>query len=199
VPIWPDDVLVYLRGTGRDPAASCPRIAERALADAAQIFPFLMGRRVEAMLDIGCGLALVDMHLARALRPSCVYLLDGAGDAPQYRGYRDVMRPWANVEAGAAMVRANIDRAVEVVTVEPAPFDVPVDLVISTRSWGHHYPVSVYLDSVAQSLRSGGVLAVDLRAGTNGAAEIAAAGFEHVASIDQPPGKCDRVIFHRRG
>jgi SAM-dependent methyltransferase len=197
---WPVDVLVYLASTGRTPAGSCARIEERAAGDVAEILPYLEGVPVRSMLDIGCGLALVDVLLARAVAPRRVYLLDGAEPGVLDRGYKTVMQPWGSVAIAASMFRANVDAAVELVTLAPEPFELdhPVDLIISNRSWGHHYPVSVYLESVTRSLAPGGVLAVDLRAGRGGAAEIQAAGFEHVAEIKQAGGKCDRVIFRRR-
>jgi SAM-dependent methyltransferase len=196
---WPCDVLVYLSSTGRTPAGSCARIEERAAGDVAEILPYLEGVPVRSMLDIGCGLALVDVLLARAVAPRRVYLLDGAEPGELDRGYKTVMQPWGSVAIAASMFRANVDAAVELVTIAaPVTALPPVDLIISTRSWGHHYPVSVYLESVARSLAPGGVLAVDLRAGRGGAAEIQAAGFEHVAEIKQAGGKCDRVIFRRQ-
>jgi SAM-dependent methyltransferase len=197
---WPLDVTVHLIGTGRTPAASCPRIEQRAAGDVAEILPYLDGVRVNSMLDIGCGLALVDVLLARAVAPRRVYLLDSEGTGTLDRGYKVEMKAWNSTAIAASMFHANVDVGVELVLLEPGPFEVdePVDLIVSTRSWGHHYPVSMYLESVSRSMVAGGVLAVDLRAGRGGAAEIQAAGFDQVAVIAQPSGKCDRVIFRRR-
>lgn len=195
---WPLEVLAYVAATGRDTSDSCARIEQRAAGDVAEILPWLEGHDVRSMLDIGCGLALVDVLLAQALTPERVYLLDGAAPGVLDRGYKQVMTPWNSAPTGAAMFRANVDPdVVELVTLAPEPFELdhPVDLIISTRSWGHHYPVSVYLDSVRRSLAPGGILAVDLRTGKGGADEIRAAGFRHVVDIKQQSVKCDRVIF----
>lgn len=199
VVIWPSDVLDHLASTGRTPAASCPRIEQRAAGDVAEILPYLDGVSVRSMLDIGCGLALVDIMLARAIAPERVYLLDGVAPGVLDRGYKVDMQPWNSVTLAASMFRANVDAVVELVTIVPPVTALPpVDLIISTRSWGHHYPVTAYLEAVARSLAPGGVLAVDLRTGRGGAAEIQTAGFEQIAEITQAGGKCDRVIFRRR-
>lgn len=196
---WPSGVIAHLVGTGRTPGASCPRIEARAAGDVAEILPYLEGMSVRSILDIGCGLALVDIMLAHALAVHRVYLLDSIETGTLDRGYKIGMKAWNSVSLAASMFRANVDTAVEMVLLAPKPFELdhPVDLIISTRSWGHHYPVSVYLHSVARSIAPGGVLAVDLRTGRGGAAEIQAAGFEHVADIKQAGGKCDRVIFRK--
>ncbi|ODR98518.1 hypothetical protein AUC68_08835 [Methyloceanibacter methanicus] len=47
-----------------------------------------------------------------------------------------------------------------------------IDLVLSTISWGFHYPVSTYIDSVAKILSDDGVLIIDVRKGTDGVAEL---------------------------
>jgi SAM-dependent methyltransferase len=197
---WPLDVLVHLVATGRKPAVSCAGIEQRAAGDVAEILPYLDGVRVNSMLDIGCGLALVDVLLARAVAPRRVYLLDSEATGVLDRGYKTAMKAWNSTAIAASMFHANVDVGVELVTLAPGSFelDEPVYLIISTRSWGHHYPVSMYLESVARSIAPGGVLAVDLRAGRGGAAEIQAAGFDQVAVIAQSSGKCDRVIFRRR-
>ena len=43
-----------------------------------------------------------------------------------------------------------------------------IDLVISTISWGFHYPVELYLDSVISIMSKRGVLILDIRKNTGG-------------------------------
>ena len=47
-----------------------------------------------------------------------------------------------------------------------------IDVVISTISWGFHYPVSTYLKSVATVLSENGVLIIDIRKDTGGEHEL---------------------------
>ena len=41
----------------------------------------------------------------------------------------------------------------------------PVDLILSLHSWGFHYPISVYLDSVIKVLAPNGKIIIDIRRG----------------------------------
>lgn len=200
--IWPDPVKAYLRRMGRDPVESCPKIETEAVQYMEALRPVLDSRDPPMrILDIGCGLALLDVHLARAYGPIVVRLLDGDGTAPRDRGFRLQMQAWADVEMGQAMFRANVDGAIcPFVTVhQPGEFDFWVDLILSSRSWCHHYPATVYLDSVKRSLKPGGLLVVDIRAGTDGLDVLRGAGFEVVARVTDPSEKCGRFALTHWG
>ena len=47
-------------------------------------------------------------------------------------------------------------------------FEIKVDLILSLMSWGFHYPVSTYLQSVYNTFRDGGIVILDIRKGTEG-------------------------------
>ena len=47
-----------------------------------------------------------------------------------------------------------------------------IDFVISTISWGFHFPVSTYLKSVANVLSENGILIIDIRKDTGGENEL---------------------------
>jgi len=194
--IWPDQVRDYLIRSGRIPEYSCPMIEAHAVEKFAALVPVLAGRRpVRSILDIGCGLALVDVHLARTILLDAVHLLDGDGTAAQDRGFKPTMTAWADVEIGGMMMRANVPACPPVTIHAPRPFHLAVDLIISSRSWGHHYPVSVYAESVVRSLNPGGLVVLDIRAGTSGLTQLAALGFEVVCRIPDPSEKCARFAL----
>jgi SAM-dependent methyltransferase len=193
--VWPDQVCGYLVRTGRDLDYSCPLIEDAAEQKFAALWPVLRDRPVPAaLLDIGCGLALIDVHIARRWPHVRVHLLDGDGTAAQDRGFKPTMSAWGDVSAGAAMMRANAPLS-PVIIHAPGRFHVPVDLIISSRSWGHHYPISVYADSVLRSLNPGGLLVLDIRTGTPGLSQLAALGFEVVCRIPDPSEKCARFAL----
>jgi len=155
------------------------------------------------VLDIGCGLAAIDVMLARALLLRSIHLLDGEADRPQERVK---FRPggtqaWNDVRIGGLLVSENLPPAEEPATVntytDPAKIFINVGLVISLKSWCHHYPASTYLPLVRRSLARGGVLIVDIRKGTSGREELEAAGFEWRGRAGGTE-KCDRYIFYRR-
>jgi SAM-dependent methyltransferase len=134
-----------------------------------------------SILDIGCGLAGIDLHLYEYLRGNDphLYLLDRTHIED---------RVWYMYEANGAfynsleLAKMNLVRngvPEDRIRCLEAPDDGiingtvrPVDLVVSTISWGFHYPISTYLQSVGQIMSSGGVLLVDVRRGTDGLEQL---------------------------
>jgi len=57
-----------------------------------------------------------------------------------------------------------------------------IDLVISTISWGFHYPISLYLNSVISLMSKSGVLILDVRKNTDGL-EMLASKFKTIHII----------------
>lgn len=97
------------------------------------------------VLDIGCGIGIV----ARSLSHACdgklsLTLLDKTGDDPHVpvspEGYRhndlDITRRWVE------------DLNATVHDVDEWDWSQRQDIVMSTLSWGFHYPVELYLDRV---------------------------------------------------
>jgi SAM-dependent methyltransferase len=138
-------------------------------------------RSARSVLDVGCGLAGIDVHIHEYLRSNDpnIYLLDRTHVED---------RVWYSFEAKGAfynsleLAKVNLIRngvPEDRVHCIEAPDDGnldgvirSVDLVISTISWGFHYPISLYLGSVARIMSNGGVLLVDIRKGTDGLAEL---------------------------
>jgi SAM-dependent methyltransferase len=151
-----------------------------------------------SVLDIGCGLAAFDAYLASCCGVRDVHLIDGDGRGRKVHGYVDSAQdPWGDVELGVRVVRANAPSETRVSSYSPpASARVPgVDLVISLRSWGHHYPVSTYVDLVRRCLLPGGSLVLDLRRGVAGRAALEAAGFRHLRTLADRSSKCAREVF----
>ncbi len=163
--------------------------------------PFLPGE-APRVLDIGCGLAAMSVRIVRELGADGVDflgLMDGKGDQELRRvGYSAETRPWFDVKLSLAFARANLPSGVKAVPVEPDPAESwpAADLVVSFKSWGHHYPVSTYLDFVGRSLKPGGLLILDLRKGRSADEALKEAGYHYVA---QPwsTEKLDRYVFRR--
>lgn len=184
---WPADVDAYLTHYGHDLARARPEMERKAREHAEPLVDVLegLGASPFSLLDIGCGLALVDIHLVRAF-PTLrrVTLLDGDGTvAKQPVGFRHDTRAWQDVGMGAAMLEANTRPDVAVSTLAPEPFGFmfagTFDLVVSFRSWCHHYPADIYLASVLRTLAPGGGSGRDGRAPRNGRAGPAACGRPH--------------------
>lgn len=158
----------------------------------------LWERPPSTILDIGSGLAVIDIMICKSFPVKVVHLLDGDGSGPHRAGFAPAGVPWGNVHMGASMVRANCPG------VDVFPHVVPkceivglVDLILSTRSWGHHYPVPTYSELAARLLSRGGVVIMDIRYATDGVHEMRHAGFRPIVQIDDPSEKCRRIAFER--
>lgn len=159
-----------------------------------------VGMTFPVVLDIGCGSAGIDVLLARKFGALRVHLLDGDGSAPQVNGWNRATDAWNDVEKGAELVRANSGPGVEVITHvagQQLQIDDQLDLVISLRSWGHHYPIGIYLELVQRILKPDGTLILDIRRKTDGVEQLHAAGFRRVDRIEDRSEKCDRLVFSR--
>ncbi|MHA0286117.1 hypothetical protein ACXYX3_06635 [Mycobacterium sp. C3-094] len=130
-----------------------------------------------SILDIGCGLASIDYHIYNRMRGDgpMIYLLDRTSTEQQV---------WYRYEARGAfynsleLAKTNLmlkgvpeNRVICIDAPEDGHLNLDsgsLDFVISTISWGFHYPIALYLESVWRVMSAGGVLLVDVRKGTNG-------------------------------
>jgi hypothetical protein len=125
------------------------------------------------ILDIGCGLGVVDAVATSYLPINAIHLLDGDGSvileplrvAVTDFGYTP--EAWADVRWAGELVRFNVAADVEVTThvqgVDMREEIGEVDLVISTRSWGFHYPASTYAAEVRNILSPRGRVVMDIK------------------------------------
>ena len=114
---------------------------EELKADFRQIEPFLQ-EKVESILDIGCGMAGIDVYLKRKFPDSKLYLLDGDGEKAKY-GWNAVSTPYNSRKSTEALLKANgfaVDKWFDIGTKE----ELKADLIISLLSWGFHYPLNTY-------------------------------------------------------
>lgn len=145
------------------------------------------------LLDIGCGLGGLDVVISTA-RDTRLILLDRDEFArnPHY-GFQPEGAAYNSLAETAGFLTAQGVPREHVRTVniaaEPFPQDEQ-DAVISSISWGFHYPVGTYLDEVHKVLAPGGVTILDVRKGTDGIDELRGR-FEEVAII------ADGVKHHR--
>ena len=121
------------------------------------------------ILDIGCGVAIVDLLLYSYVPDSKFYLLDKPGT------WHDSVRPnkisytkehpfyhsWEPILD--AIKSSNFDKD-RFNLMEPEDnFPEDLDLIISSFSWCFHYPKEIYWDKVLKSLKKGGKLYLDIR------------------------------------
>ncbi len=155
-----------------------------------------------SILDIGCGMAGIDLFLHRhydALNQSPrLCLLDKtAVESKVYYGFKGSGAFYNSLDLARQLLIQNGVPAGRVTTIEvpdsgSVDLPKPCDLVLSLISWGFHYPVEVYRDAVADALSESGVLILDVRTGTDGR-ESLAERFGRIESIVQTE-KYDRLV-----
>ena len=143
--------------------------AEDVARDYELIRPYLPAKAA-ATLDIGCGMAGIDVLLWRHYGNLVVNLLDGTGDTEVRILFHQTMSPYNSMPVARQLLEGNGVPGNRIVEWAPDPALTlpPCDLVVSLLSWGFHYPVSTYLPLVGRCLRPGGRLILDVRKGQGG-------------------------------
>jgi len=143
----------------------------------------------ESILDIGCGLALIDVFLYEHYGGLAdIFLLDKTFIAHTvYYGYKPTGCYYNSLSFSREMLVNNGVSSDKIHCQEATPdnkinFLAKHDLIISLASWGFHYPVSTYLERAHKILNEGGVLIIDVRRDTDG-----------IMAIRQKFGNCTTI------
>ena len=177
----------------------------RTFEEFEQIEPILRkGRKIESILDIGCGLAGLSALIARQFDIFDISLIDGDSEdiSQRFVGFsNDIPKPWNSVIDGCEMMAANCPDAI-ISTYTPrswsdVEFPEKFDLITSFKSWCHHYPFEAYADILQTNLKHGGLLIVDIRQGTDAFGKILEAHLECVEIIGGIQDKSQRFIFRK--
>jgi SAM-dependent methyltransferase len=160
--------------------------------------------KVESMLDIGCGRAAIDILFSRSYPEAEIHLMDGDGTGKELVGFVPELKAWDDVRMAKRFVTTNVSSPDKIfVHIADPLLTIPSDLIISLKSWGHHYPVDIYIDLVRRSLRGGGRVVMDIRRERknqeHGLAKMTKAGFRLVARGVYETPKCERMVFGREG
>lgn len=133
--------------------------------------------KAEKILDIGSGMAGIDLLLAKYYNYSIdIYLLDKEGVSDKIvAGFHQDQSKFAyynSFSLAREFLESNGLPASRVNTInigaEPFPTTERFELIVSLLSWGFHYPVDTYIEDVYRSLHENGVLILDIRKRTDG-------------------------------
>lgn len=149
------------------------------------------------VLDIGCGVGLLDLLIYRSAqgKKPKLFLFDKSVDASDFSmvgiaptGFNERYVFTASLEQSARFLRLNGVSDDDIVLCEVGAWNIrdggPFDLIFSRKSWGFHYPLTEYLAEVARSLSKHGVVITDVRAGQGGEA-LLHEYFDHVGVLEQ--------------
>jgi len=149
------------------------------------------------VLDIGCGVGLLDLLIYRSAegKKPKLFLFDKSVDSAAFSragiaptGFNESYVFTASLEQSARFLRLNGVAGDDIVLCEVGAWNIrdggPFDLIFLRKSWGFHYPLTDYLTDVARSLGKHGVVITDVRAGQGGEA-LLHEHFGHVGVLEQ--------------
>jgi len=148
----------------------------QALADT--IAPHIP-KSTKSILDIGCGIAGLDLLLYHRLEEPIIFLLDKTSIEEEiWYAFNDKGAFYNSLEEARSMLVSNGVPEEKILCLEATDDcaislpDRSVDLIISTISWGFHYPVRTYIVSAERVLSKMGILILDVRKDTDGEAVL---------------------------
>jgi hypothetical protein len=152
-----------------------------------------------ALLDIGAGMAGIDVFLSRHYDSAPhVWLLDQTRvERNIFYLFRSQAAFYNSLDVAGTLLRQNNVPADRIHLLPAIAGTIPVaqslDLVVSLLAWGFHFPVATYADRVRMLLRADGVGVLDIRTGTDGLDQLRRR-FDRVEPLFETP-KFQRVVF----
>jgi len=131
---------------------------------------------VNNVLDIGCGIGLIDLGLFRYYKDrNILFNLIDKDDFPTedkvYRGFREDYCAYNNLYYTESFLKTNgllntnTISATDTDSINKLPKQ---DLIISLLSCGWHYPISTYIKVIKEKCHNETVVILDVRNNTNG-------------------------------
>jgi len=170
---------IYERGIKVEAAISRERVKAAYVSDMQNEYLSIkehLPASCSAVLDIGCGVAGIDVFIQRHYNNHNIsfYLLDKTSTERQvYYGFKQKGAFYNSLPVAKDLLclngapESNIE-LLEATDTNDINLTAQLDLVISLVSWGFHYPVPTYLETVYELLSEGGKLIIDVRKETGG-------------------------------
>lgn len=134
-----------------------------------EIMPYLAGRDVSNVMDVGCGIGVVDILLARSAAISKIALVDIEENGRKHHGFEKEGAAYNSLEKAGRFVKANIGDDATVITINPKNQSMKssdigkYNLIVSFISCGFHYPAETYSSEFKDLLSEDGIIILDLR------------------------------------
>lgn len=147
--------------------------------------PFLP-EKCKSILDIGCGLAGIDIFLSNHFNNPKLYLFDvNYKSKTIIYGFDRGTSFYNSFEATKDLLELNNINNFKLLDASNGlPKIKDIDLIISLLSWGYHYKLSEYLDAVYDLMMPGSRLILDVRAYTDGVNELKKKSFSSIHKIE---------------
>jgi SAM-dependent methyltransferase len=145
-----------------------------------------------SVLDIGCGLGLIDLAIYKHYKDNCkLYLLDKTNSIDEntsVRGFNQKYIFYNSLDSTKTTLADNGVLLQDINTFEVSDEAVEelsnrqFDIILSLLSCGWHYPIETYVNLIKKSLKPEGLLILDIRHDT-GQLEYAKEHFELLHTI----------------
>ena len=118
--------------------------------------------KLESVLDIGCGLGLIDVFLYKIYGRPRLNLLDGTGEGDNKFDYYEKCDLYNDM--GLTIKTMELNGVDDFNIIEPY-YDgkIKADMIISLYSWCFHYPVETYLNLAKESLTKDGIMILEVK------------------------------------
>jgi SAM-dependent methyltransferase len=165
-------------------------VSEMAYKDFNMINPFIPSE-TKNILDIGCGLGLIDVLLYDYYKNTNLHLLDKTNDISKdtsIRGFNKEYIFYNSMDATKEILMTNGVPYDKIYIYETTPENLKqirekkYELIISLLSCGWHYPIETYVDLIKNTLTKDGILILDIRHNT-GQLEYAKQHFELIDCV----------------
>lgn len=123
-----------------------------------------------SIIDIGAGNSLIDLALSMYTKSAKFVLVDGDGfnsneeilHSRDFKTYNSWQMVYDAIELSGLNPTDFTNKDINY------DFSEPADLILSSYSWGLHYPIDVYLEKVVNALKPGGYLVLNPVLNING-------------------------------
>lgn len=154
-------------------------------------------QEARCILDIGSGLAAIDVRLHQIYPDAHFYLLDATDFNVEF-GTKTEQVFYNSQATALRLLRANgvlLDRIHSLGATPDYEIGIEgVDLALSLFSWGWHYPLGAYAGAAAGAMISGGILIVDVR--NREGEDLLLEAFDLEAAVELQDG--ERCFYRRR-
>jgi len=146
-------------------------LTKMVLKDYSMIEKFLPDS-VNNVLDIGCGIGLINIPVYHKYENPHIYLLDKTElDTTKISGFNQAYKFYNSMDAAKNTLNENGVKESNIHLYEAdshlSLYNIEFDLIYSFLSCGWHYPISTYIGLMSKTLSPSGRLIVDIRHNTN--------------------------------
>jgi len=136
-------------------------------------------KNTKNIVDIGCGIGLLSLLLYRNLEEPELKLIDKTKTEEEiYYNYENKGAFYNSLNIAKKILienKVNEEKIQMIEAPDNGKIEIEensIDLVVSTISWGFHYPVKTYIESVNNIVKKDGLIIIDIRKDTKGEEDL---------------------------